>query len=213
MKSKILIGFGLCMLGFKVNAHDSLFVKDGSIEAVRINTIFEKEIRYHKFNNLNGPEYHIDKAKVFKVKFANGTSEIFNAEENYFQEGNVPQTFRLDSTSNKSSYFKGVSNAQFYYHGKKSGKGAVGWVAGLAYPILGLIPLVPVVLSKPQYPSLNVPNPEPYRNNVEYAKAYKAEATKIKLKKVFGSYLRGSAVSLLFILLGKQMFSGVSYTR
>ncbi|MBY0424793.1 MAG: hypothetical protein K2Q22_04070, partial [Cytophagales bacterium] len=46
----------------------------------KVEEITTNEIKYKKFDNLEGPTYSIQKSEVFIIKYANGTKDVINQE-------------------------------------------------------------------------------------------------------------------------------------
>ena len=79
-KLKMLLGFAFLILALQTNAQDRIYKKNGEIIEARVSGITPDVITFKRFENLEGPEYSIPKSDVLKIKYANGTSDIF--EEN-----------------------------------------------------------------------------------------------------------------------------------
>jgi hypothetical protein len=75
--------FMLCILfigGYKAIAQDKIYKKNGEIIDAKIKQISTESITFKRWENLEGPEYVIAKGDVYKIKWANGTQDIY--EEN-----------------------------------------------------------------------------------------------------------------------------------
>jgi hypothetical protein len=70
----IFFTFGMC---FNSSSQDYIFKKNGDEIKVKVVEILKSEVKYRKFDNLNGPIYSIDIADVFIIKYENGTRETF----------------------------------------------------------------------------------------------------------------------------------------
>jgi len=70
----ILISFALspCF------AQDVITIKSGDDIQAKVSEITPMEVKYKKFDNLNGPIYSIPKTEVFMIKYENGTKDVFN---------------------------------------------------------------------------------------------------------------------------------------
>lgn len=81
MKSKIfklLIWVTLLIGGQKLYAQDIIILLDGNEIQSIVKEIGTDIIKYNKFDNQTGPLYSIEKAKVFMIKYQNGTKDIIN---------------------------------------------------------------------------------------------------------------------------------------
>ena len=57
---------------------DRLIKKDGFKIDVIVKEINNNDVKYVKWDNLEGPIYTISKSKLFKIEYRNGTSEFVN---------------------------------------------------------------------------------------------------------------------------------------
>ncbi|PWH84988.1 hypothetical protein [Brumimicrobium oceani] len=124
---------------------DVLYKKNGDELRLKVLEIDETRIKYKKCDNLNGPIYSIGISEVFMIKYANGTKDVFN-EEN-----------ETKATEVKTEPIKSVEPNQTAQSDGMSGLGVVGIVflvvgfllllfisilIGLLFLILGLIFLI-----------------------------------------------------------------------
>lgn len=71
------------LLNGKCYAQDLIIKRNGDRIESKVELIKEEEIKYKKFNNLNGASYIINTANVLKIKFENGVIEEFeNKDDN-----------------------------------------------------------------------------------------------------------------------------------
>ncbi|MDR0473778.1 MAG: hypothetical protein LBH43_08950, partial [Treponema sp.] len=64
---------------FYVNAQDLIILKDGNVIEAKVIEISHSEIRYKRFDHLEGPTIVVLKADVLSIRYENGTSEIISA--------------------------------------------------------------------------------------------------------------------------------------
>jgi len=64
------------------NAQDKIFIKTGSNMEVKILEININDVKYKKYDNLEGPIYTIDKNKINMIIYENGTKDMFGGEAN-----------------------------------------------------------------------------------------------------------------------------------
>jgi len=69
----------LFLTGLSVYAQDLLVMRDGNIIQAKIMEIHPSEIRYKRFDNLNGPTIVIPTDRVFSIKYENGMVDTLNA--------------------------------------------------------------------------------------------------------------------------------------
>lgn len=59
-------------------AQDLLTKRNGDEIQVKVREITPEVVKYHRFDNLEGPVISVAKADVFMIKYENGTKEVFN---------------------------------------------------------------------------------------------------------------------------------------
>ncbi|WP_461246718.1 hypothetical protein [Treponema sp. R6D11] len=72
----IFLFIGIC----SVAAQDIIVLRDGSMIEAKVSEISPTEIRYKRFNNLDGPTIVIPADRVLSIRYQNGNQEIINAE-------------------------------------------------------------------------------------------------------------------------------------
>ena len=93
------------MFNISIYAQDVIFKKNGDEIKAKVEEIGSTDIKYKKFENLNGPSYTIAKSEVFIVKYENGTKDIINQIDNTSTE-KQKQPSNNDDNDYKHSYFK-----------------------------------------------------------------------------------------------------------
>jgi len=69
----------VCMGGMvSLHAQDMIIMKDGNVIEAKIMEIHPTEIRYKRFDNLNGPMVFLPSDRVLSIKYENGIVEIIN---------------------------------------------------------------------------------------------------------------------------------------
>ena len=76
---KLILLFLLLTGMFSVNAQDIITLKNGDEIKAKVTEISSSEIKYKRFDNLEGPTIVIAKSEVFVIKYENGTREVINA--------------------------------------------------------------------------------------------------------------------------------------
>ena len=71
---------------FSLNAQDMIILRDGNMIEAKIMEIHTSEIRYKRFDNLDGPMIILPKASVLSIKYENGVLDILNASSAAEQE-------------------------------------------------------------------------------------------------------------------------------
>ena len=78
---KNLLALAICLSAVSVNAQDIITKKNGDEIQAKITEVGQNEIKYKRFDNLDGPVYTIGKGDVFMVKYENGTKDVFKEEQ------------------------------------------------------------------------------------------------------------------------------------
>lgn len=76
----------LLIYGLSATAQDIIVFNDGSVERVKVLEINANEIKYKKWDNLEGPLYSVDKSKIMTINYQNGTSEKFSQQDHVEQQ-------------------------------------------------------------------------------------------------------------------------------
>lgn len=58
-------------------AQDIIIRKDGSEVQAKVLELNPDQVKYKRFDNLDGPVYTENKSRILKIKYANGTEDIF----------------------------------------------------------------------------------------------------------------------------------------
>ncbi|MBD77761.1 MAG: hypothetical protein CL840_02315 [Crocinitomicaceae bacterium] len=78
----ILIGIWLWAGIMNSFAQDIMYRKDGGKVLCKVEEVLIKEIKYRKYDNLNGPLYSVTKREILVIVYENGTYEYPNLEPN-----------------------------------------------------------------------------------------------------------------------------------
>ena len=138
-KSEIFIESGI-----QVHAHDVITLRNGNEIKAKVTEITPSEIKYKRFDNLDGPTVVILKADVFAINYANGTREVINA----LNSTSATQTARNFSSddyySSRATGALGIkagvnfANLSYiYFDWLKSWEGNVNMKAGFQVGLIG----------------------------------------------------------------------------
>jgi len=100
---------------FYVNAQDLIILKDGNLIEAEIMEISPSEIRYKRFDHLDGPTIVIPSANVLSIRYKNGNYEIINA-------GAMPQQENTEAVA--------MSSNKFIFGINANAGGALGYIWG-----------------------------------------------------------------------------------
>ena len=77
----LLILITLCCIPF-VQAQDIITTKDGKDIQSKILEVNPNEVKYKKYNNLDGPTFTLSKSEILIVRYENGENEVFQEHNN-----------------------------------------------------------------------------------------------------------------------------------
>ncbi len=187
MKKSITTLF-ICLLSFSFCfSQDTIVVISGESISAKVLEVATTTISYKKWNNLNGPVFTIDKNRVSFIRYENGTQDAF-----------PPATADMSVVAPLSSqdlFTLGKTDASKHYR-KYKGAGTGTLIAGLASPVLGLIPAVITSSTAPKHSNLNYPSEE-LMKKADYYEGYTKKAKKIKQGKVWMNWGIAFGVNLL----------------
>jgi hypothetical protein len=64
---------------FSAGAQDMIVLTNGNIIEAKVEEISPAEVKYRRFDNLNGPLVIINKSDVLSIKYENGVTEVLNS--------------------------------------------------------------------------------------------------------------------------------------
>ena len=166
----------LCCSSF-ISAQDTLIKRSGENIPVKVIEVGTSEVKYKKYDNLNGPNFTELKSNLSLIIYQNGSKDDFS---NFVNE-----------------FIHGQNDALKYYQGYK--------YAGTGTLLTTMIPISGVGFSYYYFvkPSSNPPRDENLgypdnnlMNNQEYARGYVQKAQQIKKKKVLKNFIIGIILNL-----------------
>lgn len=145
---KHLLVLLLLLCSAVANAQDVIVKKDGSTILSKVLEIGQEEIKYKKYDNLDGPTYTIQKSELQAINYQNGAKDMFSApvrEENRYlpnnqndgtQQYNDRALLALDAQSNQPKYKK-LKNMAWIGGGIATAIGIIGLAAAQSDPCEG----------------------------------------------------------------------------
>lgn len=207
---KTIFAFLMLAITTTLFAQDIIQQKDGVSIKVKVKEISKTEIKYLKFENLDGPLYVLSLTDIDFIKYENGIIE------NYTQFRTQPATTNsaqnevffetqpnIERINGKDMYMQGQGDAAIFY---KKYKSAAGWTCATTIvlsPLFGLIPAVTTSVTPPAIHNLNAPNVEKLKIP-EYNKGYTDFAKKKKRQKVWLNFGIGTAVWGILTIIGSS---------
>lgn len=101
-------------------AQDFIVLKNGDEIKSKVLEITQTELRYKKFDNIDGPTFTISKIDVFMIRYANGSKDVINS---------IAQT---NSNSQYQNQKQGVVNSDSHQNVQRAGYYAI--TIGMAIP-------------------------------------------------------------------------------
>lgn len=80
-KKSLFIVILICVIQFSGFSQDIIMLRTGDEIQSKVEEVGIDIIRYHKFDNISGPIYTIEKSKVFMIKYQNGSKDIFSEQK------------------------------------------------------------------------------------------------------------------------------------
>jgi hypothetical protein len=193
---KKIFGLVICCISIlKISfSQDYLTKFNGDELKVKVLEVTHNEVKYKKFDNLEGPIFTIMKSELFMIKYQNGSKDIFNEADKQKESTKNP------SLNEDEMAEKGKNDAKSFYKGKNSGAGWTATTALLLSPLFGVIPAAICSSNEPNEDNLNAPNKTLMKNS-DYNTAYTKQAHKIKKGKVWRSFGIASGVWVILIAL------------
>jgi len=105
----VFLLIGIC----SVAAQDMIILKDGNMIEAKVTEISKTEIRYKRFEHLDGPTIVIPSSSVLSIKYQNGTYEIINADAKSGQKN--AQTEKIVTQDEESPKITAISTDKFLF--------------------------------------------------------------------------------------------------
>lgn len=188
MKKQLMIATITLFTSLSIHAQDIITKRNGDEIPAKVIEVGIEEVKFKKFDNIEGPLIVIAKSDIIFIKYENGSKEIF--------EDIKAAVIKNNSQTPINWKFQAENDAIRYYRGYRGAQAGTFWTSLLFGPIIGLIPAIATSVKKPtKQVYLQYPNAE-YFNNPEYKETYMHRAYKRKKHKVWGMYALGSGLSI-----------------
>ena len=191
MKNILLIILCICSSSI-IKAQDTLSTRSGENIIAKVLEVTTNEVKYKKFDNLNGPDMIILKSDLLQIRYENGTKDDFS------------NIIKKEETNNAAidEAVQGKNDAQRFYNGYKTA-GTIAFVSNFT-PMLPIIPsLIFSLASSSNIPKdINLNNPSAsLMKNEKYANNYRQEAMKIKKRKIWLNAGLGAGIIIIPVLI------------
>jgi hypothetical protein len=159
------------------------------------------EVKFKKYENLEGPTYSLLKSGILILQYENNTREVFSSPDADAQHltVSIAPTALTNANSVQNLYMQGRTDAARHYKGY-TGAGTGTLVTSLLSPLVGLIPAAICSSTEPQESNLNFPDYE-LMKNADYYNGYTQASKKIKSRKVWTNWGIGLGANLVAIIL------------
>jgi len=107
---KLLTFLTLLLLSNIAFSQDNIILKNGNEINAKISEINESNIKYKKFNNLDGPIYTKQKDEIFMIKYSNGEKEVIT---NQNRNNNIKKKNVLIGASGSFKFESSFENDDF----------------------------------------------------------------------------------------------------
>jgi hypothetical protein len=197
---KLILVFLSCLFAItNCISQDIITKKNGEDIQAKVVEITTSDIKYRKFDNLDGPLFTMLKSDVLMIRYSNGSKDIFNETQSEAKQNTPPPSDKQNQPSADLT-MQGRQDARNYYKGKNSGAGWTAATTIILSPVFGLIPAIACSSTQPSDENLNYREPELMKDRTYYP-AYVEQAHKTKKRKVWTNFGIGSGVWLLLVLL------------
>jgi hypothetical protein len=199
MKNLTLFFFMVTSLSY---SQDIILQKNGSKISSKILEVTLSDIKYKKFENLDGPVYIISKKSIISITYQNGSIDDFSQLEGQKNDSIAKSNdvANLDMGDGSYMYNKGVTDASINYRGVRCGSGGTLITSLLLSPIAGLIPAIACSSTPPREDNLNFRDFK-LKNNPEYYAGYMQKSRKIKNHKIWRNWGIALGLNVVFSVI------------
>jgi hypothetical protein len=154
-------------------SQDIITKKSGEEIQAKILEVNPTNVKYKRFDYLDGPIFTLLKSDIAMILYQNGVKELFNDNE---QKSPVSIVSPAPSVARGDLYLQGQKDARRYYK-KYKGAGTGTLITSLLSPLVGLIPAIACSSTTPKESNLNYPNAELFKQ-ADYKEGYIQQAKK-----------------------------------
>jgi hypothetical protein len=182
MKKIFFTAWALSCMSILSFGQDLITKKNGEDIKAKVTEVTLSEIKYKKFENLEGPIYSLLIKDVLIIRYENGSKDLFTQD-----------------TPSISNFEQGQLDASKFYYVPKSDESLVLTTTSLLTPLVGGIAAAIESNKEIKDENLNYLN-KALINNTEYKNGYKQMAIKIRKKKIYNKFLLGTGFNLAIVL-------------
>jgi len=182
MKIKYFSTLVLFFLTIITYGQDLITKKNGEDIKAKVLEVTLSEIKYKKYENIDGPIYSLLTKELLIIRYENGTKDLFNQ--------------RSPTISN---FDQGQIDASKFYYVSKSDESLVFTTTSLLTPVVGGIAATIINSKEIKEENLNYLN-KTLIENLEYKNGYKQMAYKMRKKKILEKFFIGTGFNIAIIL-------------
>lgn len=183
-------------ISIRLFGQDTLYFKNKTTVVVKIVEINSAQLKYKRFDNLDGPLFVTEKKDIEYVVYKTGLREVFDANPNSTVATNETQV-KTEINQNAGNFTNAKVDARRYY--KTNGLPVVTGFVAACNPLFGLIPAVIYSSTEIKPKNLNMPNPN--AKSFEYKLTYEREAEKMKRSRTWTAYGIGAGINVTIIIV------------
>jgi hypothetical protein len=161
---------------------DLITKKNGDDIKAKVLEVTLSEIKYKKYENIDGPIYSLLTKELLIIRYENGSKDLFN-----------------QGTPTISNFDQGQIDASKFYYVSKSDESLVFTTTSLLTPIAGGIAAAITNSKEIKDENLNYLN-KTLIDNLEYKNGYKQMASKMRKKKILEKFFIGAGFNIALIL-------------
>lgn len=199
---KAIVCIIISFISLATNAQDIIFLKDGSEIKAKVTEVLPTEIKYKRFDNLEGPLYTMLKQDVLLVKYQNGQNEVFSQQKQATEPIVEDSLIATETNDSEELCAEAEKDCNANYKGQGNGAGTTVAVTILASPLIGLIPAAINSSSEVKDRHLNYPDAQLMKND-EYNRCYKNKAQSMKATSNWGAW---AGTTIIYVILCLAIF-------
>jgi len=127
----LVIAIITMFLTLSANAQDKIILKTGNNIEAKILEINPNNVKYKKFNNLDGPTLVIDKNEIHMITYENGENEIFK--DNSPQKSNVSSVKKHEIKLNRNRFEASIASTGYAFNTDYDTESFSGFNSAISY--------------------------------------------------------------------------------
>ena len=180
-------------------SQDKIFLYTGEHIDAKVLEVTVSEIKYKKFNYLEGPTIIISKSEIVMIIYENGDKDVF-AKENNKQTVSNDSILTSPIKTPAEMFLLGKKDASVKYRSYKPFLGTL--IPTTIFAPAGLVTALVICVSKPSIKTIEETNPDPKLIvNQDYYNKYKQKIKQKKWGRAIGGFGVGIAINVVVYAL------------